>query len=92
MTTNVDTSAKCNTTTLVPIVIIMIGLTRITLPNAFPDSLFINLLCAHDVFEKSTDREWHNPMELLLTAGVICWNKVACMLATQKQEELSVNY
>ena len=29
--------------------------------------------------------------ELLLTVGVIPWNKVAWVLATQKQEELSVN-
>ena len=25
------------------------------------DSLFINLLCAYAVFERSTEREWHNP-------------------------------
>ena len=29
--------------------------------------------------------------DLLLTVRVICWNKVAWVLATQKQEELSVN-
>ena len=34
---------------------------QISAPNAFPDSLFINLLCTHAVFERSTDREWHNP-------------------------------
>ena len=29
------------------------------LPHAFPASLFINLLCAHVVFERSTDGGWH---------------------------------
>ena len=52
-------------------------------PNAFPDSLFIKSVCAHAVFEKFT--------EILLKVRVICWNKVAWELATQKQEALSVN-
>ena len=29
------------------------------LPNTFPDCLFINPFCAHVVFERSTDWEWH---------------------------------
>ena len=49
------------TTTLVPNVIIMIGLILVMAPNVVPGSLFINLLCAHVVFERSTDKERHNP-------------------------------
>ena len=30
------------------------------LPHAFPRSLFISSLCAHVVFERFTDGEWHN--------------------------------
>ena len=37
------------------------GLILVMVSNAFPDSLFINLLCAHAVFERFTDRECHNP-------------------------------
>ena len=44
----------------VPNVIIMIGLILATALNVFPDSLFINPFGAHAVFERSTDREWHN--------------------------------
>ena len=51
-------------------------------PNAFPDSLYINPLCDHAGFKRFTDRECNE---------VICWNKVAWVLATQKQEELFVN-
>ena len=46
----------------------------ITVPNAFSDSSFINLVCTHTVFERATDTI--HP-ELLLTVGVIRWNKVA---------------
>ena len=74
-TTNAGTNASLWMTFVVPNVIIMIALIQVaapnayfsfdfilvTAPNAFPDSLFINLLCAHVVFERSTDREWHNP-------------------------------
>ena len=31
------------------------------MPNVFPDSFLINPLCAHAMFERFTDREWHNP-------------------------------
>ena len=54
-------------------------------------SLFISFPSAHAVFERSTDKEWHNPSGTFLTVAVIRWNKVAWMLATQRQEELSVN-
>ena len=33
----------------------------VTVPNAFSDSSFINPVCAHAVFEWSTDNEWRNP-------------------------------
>ena len=33
----------------------------LTAQNTIPDCLFINPLWAHTVFERSTDREWHNP-------------------------------
>ena len=39
----------------------MIGLNLVTNPNGNLGSLFINPLCAHAVFERSTDVEWHNP-------------------------------
>ena len=42
---------------VVPNVIPIIGLILVTAPNAFPDGLFINSLCAHVVFQRSTDRE-----------------------------------
>ena len=46
------------TTFVVPNVIIMIiGLILVTAPNAFPDCLFINPLCTHVVFERSSVRE-----------------------------------
>ena len=51
----------CVTTFAVPSVIIMIGLILIMVPNVFPDSLFINFVCTHAVFERSTDKEWNNP-------------------------------
>ena len=47
----------CTTIFVVPNVIIMICLIPVTASNAFPDSLFINPLCAHAVFERSTNRE-----------------------------------
>ena len=42
---------------MIPNVIIIISLILVTVPNAFADYLFINPLCAHVVFERSTDRE-----------------------------------
>ena len=36
-----------------PITVLSFG----TVLNEFPDSLFINLFCAHAVFETSTDKE-----------------------------------
>ena len=47
----------CSTAFVVPNVIIIIGLILVTAPNVFRSSLFISLLCAHAVFERSTDRE-----------------------------------
>ena len=41
-------------------IIIMIGLILVTASNTFPDCLFINSHCVHAVFERNTDREWHN--------------------------------
>ena len=65
MTTNADTSAKCNTIVHDNIcgtnVIIMISLILVTVWNVFADTLFINLFCSHAVFERSTYWEWHNP-------------------------------
>ena len=49
------------TTLAVPNVIIMIDFILVTAPNAFPDSLLINPLCPHAVFERSTDWERLNP-------------------------------
>ena len=61
---NADTSAKCNAIVhskfVATNVIIIIGLIQVTVPNAFPGSLFINPHCDHAVFERSTDRKWHN--------------------------------
>ena len=37
------------------------GRILVTVPNAFSDSLFINFFGAHAVFERSTDKELHNP-------------------------------
>ena len=51
----------CTAIFVVPNVIITIGLILVTAPNEFPDSLFISPLCAHAVFERSTDRECRNP-------------------------------
>ena len=48
----------------------MIGLILVTAPNAFADSLFINTLCAHAVFDRSTD-----PIYQPLHLGRI-WHKV----------------
>ena len=55
----------------------------------FLDSSFINPVCAHAVFERSTDKDDTIHLELLIVR-VICWNKVAWVSTTQKQE-LSVN-
>ena len=40
-----------------PIITLLLGL----VPNVFPDSLFINLLCVHAMFKRFVDKEWHNP-------------------------------
>ena len=34
----------------------------VTVPNAFSDSSFINPSGAHTVFERFTEKEWHNPL------------------------------
>ena len=59
--------------------------------NTFLDSLFSNSLCSHAMFERSIDVKEHNPSRTFSNGRVICWNKFAWVLATQKQEELSVN-
>ena len=51
---------KLVVTFAVPNVIIVIGLIQVTAPNTFPDSLFINLVSAYALFERSIDKEWHN--------------------------------
>ena len=66
------------------------GLVLVTAPNGLPHSLFINHLCAHVVFRRSTGNDTIYP-ELLLTVRVIRWNKVTWVLPTQRQEELFVN-
>ena len=50
----------CMTAFEVPNVIIMFDRNLITASNAFPDCVFINSLCAHPLFEISTNRKWHN--------------------------------
>ena len=62
---NTDTNAKCYTVVHDNICNTkcksnVIGLILVTLLNALTDCLFINPLCAHIVFERSTDREWPN--------------------------------
>ena len=37
------------------------GRILVTVPNAFSGSSFISSVCAHAVFERSIDKEWHNP-------------------------------
>ena len=37
------------------------GRILVTVLNAFSGSSFINPVCAHAVFERSTEKEWHNP-------------------------------
>ena len=56
------------------------GRILVTVPNAFLDSWFMNPVCTHAEFERSTDKEWHNPSRTS--------DKVAWILATQ---ELSLN-
>ena len=79
------------TTFVVPNVIIMIGLILVTALNAFPVSWFINHLCATQCLKDLQIGNDTIHSELLLTVGVIRWNKIAWMLATQRQEKLFVN-
>ena len=55
-------------------------------------SLFVHILSVPTLCLKDsqTRNDAIHP-ELLLTVGVIRWNKIGWVLATQKQEELSVN-
>ena len=60
------------------------------LPHAFPDTLLINPLCAHIVFKRSLDKEWHNPSETSSDGRDSALEEVAWVLVTQRQEVLSV--
>ena len=61
------------------------------LPHAFPCSWFINSLCAHVAFERSTDEEWHNLSGTSSDGWGRSLEQVARVPATQRQEKLSVN-
>ena len=54
-----DNGAKCDIYSCHNI--FYFGLILVTVPYLIPGNLFINALCAHAVFERSTNREWHNP-------------------------------
>ena len=41
------------------------GWILVMVPNVFLDSSFSNLVCAHTVFERSTDKEWLNSFQNL---------------------------
>ena len=59
------------------------------LSSVIPPSWFISLLCAHVSFEISTDKEWQNIWGT--TDGrASSLEQVAWVLATQRQEQLSV--
>ena len=58
------------------------------MPDKFPDSLFIPILCAHAVFEISAVREWHNPSE---TSSDVRGDQLEqSYLSTTQKQELSV--
>ena len=61
------------------------------LTYAFPGSLFINLLCAHIVFERSPDEGWHNLSATPYDSQDGLLEQAARVLATPKQEEISIN-
>ena len=42
------------------VTVVYFGFILVTVPNAFPDSLFINPFCIHALFERSTLRGWQN--------------------------------
>ena len=75
---------------MVPNVIIIIGLILVTASNVILVSLFINPLCTHAVFERSTDKEWHNSFKTSSNDQRDSFEQVAWVLATQTQG-LSVN-
>ena len=54
-----------------------------TVPNGFSGYSFINPVCAHAVFERSTDQELHNPSR---TSSDGRWNKLDNVQTTQKHE------
>ena len=58
------------------------------LSYVFLGSLY-NTLCAHVVFERFTDREWHNSSGTIGRGGSL--EQVARVLATQRQEKLFVS-
>ena len=57
------------------------------LSHAFPDSLFINALCAHIMFERSTEGEFHNPTGTSSDGRTGSLEQVAWVLATQRQKD-----
>ena len=59
-------------------------------PHAVAGSLFINPLCTHIVFERSTNREWLNPPGTFSVGQCGSLEQVAWVLVIQK-ENLSVN-
>ena len=56
--------------------------------EAFPARGLINPLCAHVVFERSTDGDDTIYLELFLGGPL---ERVAMVLVTERQEKLSVN-
>ena len=64
------------------------------MPNACSDSLFINPVGAHVIFERSTDKKMTQSIWNFFE--VIRWNKVAWVLATQKtrilHQQLTIIY
>ena len=76
-----DNITKCST----------IGALVPWLLHLFPGSLFINSLCVHVLFERSTDGEWHNPPGTSSEGGGGSLEQVAWMPTTQRQEKLSID-
>ena len=55
------------------------------------NSLFISPLCAHIVFERSIDGEWHDPSISNLYGWDGLLEKVAGVSTTQRHDKLCVN-
>ena len=67
------------------IVVLVLWLSRV-----FPASWLINSLCAHVVFKRATDGGWHN-LSGISDDRCGSLEQVAWVLATQRQEKISVN-